>query len=124
KRFEGGHLFGREELASKSPPEPVLGFVERSPCVLHEAPVGLEAVRSTTLGDVSPDAISGPYELLTDGVPRQHVPSDNDVPHVIREGLRQLIHRQFLKRLARQVYFPPSQPRPQKPDRVRLTNDK
>src|SRR5690606_18841799 len=95
--LEGLDLFVGEEVAAVGAAEEVLRLVERAARDADEPAVVLVAPASAPLGDVRADAVSCAHELLAYGFTGERRPRQHEIPHRVRQLLREPVHLQILK---------------------------
>jgi len=97
QRFDFLYVGGCEQFSIKSPSEKVLRFIQRASRDLYKTPVVLEIVAARSFGNVRPDAIGAPDDLLADRVAGKSVPTKSDVPDFVCEFLGQLVNPKIFK---------------------------
>jgi hypothetical protein len=97
QRFDFLYVGGCEQFSLKSPSEKVLRFIQRASRDLYNTPVVLEIVAARSFGNVRPDAIGAPDDLLADRVAGKSVPTKSDVPDFVCEFLGQLVNPKIFK---------------------------
>lgn len=86
-----------------------MGLKQRTAGNADKSAVVIGTVASAAFGDICPNAVGGPNQLLANGVPGENVPRQNRIPDRICKLLSQLVDRQVLKSNKCRDYIPPKQ---------------
>lgn len=72
-------------------------FIQRAARDFYKTPVVLEIMAASSFGNVRPDAIGAPDDLLADRVPGKSVPTENYSPNLVCQFFCQRVNPQILK---------------------------